>query len=209
MKRLNTIIALAGLAALVALGCGQSFAQDKSEAPATPGGPSGGAGPGGPGGMGGPGGGGFMGMGPGRGNFDPQSFMQQIQARMLEGFREQLGVTNDTEWNVISDRLSKVMQARTDVTLNNFGGLAGFGGRGGNQEARRMISSFGPPNPERDALQGALDTKASGNEIKSKLSALRENRKQKQSKLDKAQEELRQVLTLRQEALLVLGGMLD
>jgi len=44
--------------------------------------------------------------------------------------------------------------------------------------------------------------------VKAKLAKLRESRKEKEGKLEKAQEELRAVLTTRQEAIAVMMGLL-
>mgnify|MGYP001074398676 CR=1 FL=1 len=60
------------------------------------------------------------------------------------------------------------------------------------------------------ALQTTLENKdASADDIKAKLTALRTSRAKKEADLKSAREELRKVLTLRQEAQLVLMGMLD
>ena len=63
-------------------------------------------------------------------------------------------------------------------------------------------------NPELDALRKAIETKASAAEIKSKLADLRAARKQKEAELDKAQDELRKILSARQEAVAVTLGLL-
>ena len=67
---------------------------------------------------------------------------------------------------------------------------------------------FGPSNPEAEALQTAIDNKAPDAELKSRLERLREVRKENQAKLEKAQEELRAVLSLQQEAVAVVSGLL-
>jgi len=65
------------------------------------------------------------------------------------------------------------------------------------------------PSPEDDALQQALDNNAPKDQIKTALENVRAARKRKADELAKAQDDLRQVLTLRQEAALVSVGMLD
>src|SRR5581483_3582254 len=67
------------------------------------------------------------GNGNGRGNFDPA----QMQERMMTALRDQFGVKDDAEWNIIQERLTKVMELRRGAQ----GGMAGLGaifGRGGN-----------------------------------------------------------------------------
>lgn len=126
--------------------------------------------------------------GPG-GGFD----MAQIQERMLEGMKDRLG-SSDDEWVVIKPMVSKVMEAQ--FALRAFGGGGGgFGGfRGGSD------------NPEQQALRSAID---SGGDIEAKLKAYRAAREAKEDALQKAREELRAVLTVKQEATLVITGMLD
>src|SRR5476651_228010 len=55
---------------------------------------------------GGPGGGGGGGFG--GGGFDPA----QMQQRMMDRYREQLGFTNDTDWAAVQPLVQKVMDAR-------------------------------------------------------------------------------------------------
>jgi len=151
---------------------------------------------------------------PGGGNFDPQQFQQQMQQRMMGFFREQLAVTNDDEWGVIEGRLSKVVQARMETMLGGLGGFRGMmgGNRGGDGQAggrRGWLAGLGQPNPDADALQKAIETNASASQLKAALTKYRESRDRKQTELTRAQDQLRQVLSLRQEAVLVSLGMLE
>ena len=66
----------------------------------------------------------------------------------------------------------------------------------------------GTPNPEADALQKAIDSKASKAELKAALEKYVASRKAKQAELEKAQADLRKVLTPRQEAIATLNGLL-
>ena len=150
-----------------------------------------------------------------RGNFDPE----QMRQRMMERYKERLEVTNDDEWKLISDRIEKVMTAQRETRIGGFG-FGGPGGRrpggdnaqadNGNGGARRNRGGMfgGEPNPDAEALQKALDSKASADELKSKMAKLRDNLKEKETKLAKAQDELRKVLSVRQEATAVLMGLL-
>jgi hypothetical protein len=63
-------------------------------------------------------------------------------------------------------------------------------------------------SPELDALRKALDNKASAAETKAKLADLRAARKQKEAELEKAQDNLRAILSVRQEAVAVTLGLL-
>lgn len=132
-----------------------------------------------------------------RGNFDPAQIQQRI--------RDQLGFTNDTDWNAIQPLVQKVMDARMAV---GFGGRGfGRGGRGGSQGGGG--GGFGQPNPERDALQKLIDDNAPTSQIKDALAKYRTSQKSKQAKLVQAQEALRKVLTIKQEAQAAMLGLVD
>lgn len=64
-----------------------------------------------------------------------------------------------------------------------------------------------PPSPEIEALRKALDSKAPAAELKAKLAAVRTAREQKEANLATAQEELKQLLSARQEAVAVMFGL--
>jgi hypothetical protein len=157
--------------------------------------------------------------GGGRRNFDPAQFRQQ----MLDGLKDSMEVTNDDEWNVLQAAIGKVMDANQDVqsstprafgrggrNRNGGGGNGGGGtnanggGGGGNGGGRR-----GPaPSPEVEALSAAIDANASADEIKGKLAAVRSALEAKQAKLVAAQADLQKLVSTKQEAILVLRGIL-
>jgi len=92
--------------------------------------------------------GGGGGGGGGRGNFDPA----QMQQRFMERVHDNLGFTNDTEWNAVQPLVQKVFDAQRDArsgmgrmfrgnrggngananaNAGGGGGRGGFGGGGG------------------------------------------------------------------------------
>ncbi len=153
------------------------------------------------------GGGGGQGGG-GRGNFDPAQFQQ----RMMEGIRDQLGFTNDADWSAVQPRVQKVMDARRDVGVGGgFGRMfRNRGGNGDNANGGRRNNFFGgPPSPEAEALQKAIDDNSPPTQIKAALARYETSQKAKQAKLAEAQEQLRQVLTVKQEAQATLLGLLN
>ena len=178
--KMNQLLAACGIAAALFLGAGNVSAQNDN------------------------GGGG----GGGRGNFDPA----QMQQRMMDNIKDQLGYTNDTEWNAVQPLFQKVMDARRDV---GFGGGMGrlFRSRNrnnGDQAGANNRRNFGgTPSPEAEALQKAIDDKAPTAEVKTKLKAVQDETKANQAKLAAAQEDLRSVLTPRQEAIATLQGLLQ
>lgn len=135
-----------------------------------------------------------------RGGWDPA----QMRERMMGFYREQLEVKDDAEWSAIQPLIQKVMDAR----MSQFSGMRGmFPGRGG------PGGPGGPggdraASPETDALQKAIDGKASNAELKAALARYNDARKAKQAELEKAQDELRKVLSVRQEALATMRGLL-
>jgi hypothetical protein len=145
-------------------------------------------------------------------NMDPQQIQQMIQQRMMENFREQLAVTNDAEWSVIEERLAKVSKLRMESTINSGAGMMGGmrrGGGGGQGGGMRGFGNLFQQDADTKNLQDAVDNNSPTTQVKAAMTKLREARKQKQAELAKAQEELRKVLTTRQEATMILAGMLD
>ncbi len=169
------------------------------------------------------------------GNFDPQ----QMRQRMSDRMKEQFGVTDDSEWKVIFERINKVMETRRSAG-GGFGGPGGFGGGmmrppggpgagpGGNPEAAGGGAppqvgpggpgGFGggpggppgmrPSSPEVEALRKAIESKASNEELKARIAEVKAARARNQAALTKAQEELKQVLSLQQEAVATSMGLL-
>jgi hypothetical protein len=91
-------------------------------------------------------------------------------------------------------------QGPPDLAGESRGGPGGPGGPG----------SFGrQSSPELDALNKAIESKASTGEIKTKLDEFRTARKKKEAALEQAQEDLRKLLSVRQEAVAVTLGLLN
>ncbi len=134
---------------------------------------------------------------------------EQMQKMMVEGIKKQLTST-DEEWTVIEPRLSKVMKLSVS---SRFGGLRTMmGGPGGGQGPAREGGEREKSGVEKAAeeLQTVLkNTEASPADIKAKLTALRKEKEKAQTELITAKAELLSVLTLNQEATLVIMGMLD
>ncbi len=144
-----------------------------------------------------------------RGNFNPAD----MQARMLTALRERLEITDDEEWKLIAARIAKVSELRRGAA--GAGGFGAFGGRGGPPGGggdRGPGGGRGPGpgggSPEMTALSSAVRDKLPDAEIKSRLDRVREVRKDNEGKLTRAQEELRAVLSVRQEAVAVVFGLL-
>ncbi len=180
MKKLNQLLLAAGVAVLLSAGASSVSAQGR-----------------------------------GGGGFDPE----QMKQRMLEFYKTQLEVTNDDEWKVISERIEAVTTAQRDARAGGgmggaFGGRgggrgAGGGGAGGGDTANQQRNPFaGEPNQAVDDLKKAIEEKASAEDIKAKLAKARTAIKEREDKVTKAQAKLKEVLSVRQEAIAVTMGLL-
>ncbi len=192
MSKRTMLWAAAGvLVVMGALWSGQAFSQ-----PAGPGG-----------GMWGPGGG------------DPNVWRMMLDPNYIrraasDRMRQTLGAT-DEEWTVLEPKIEKVttlsLQARGGGMIAMGMGMFGFGGRGGGmggagaaagQQSELMKAS--------QALAELLKNKdASAADIKSALQAYRDARARARAELEQAQKELKELLTMRQEAQLVQMGLLE
>ncbi len=149
--------------------------------------------------------------GGGGGNFDPAQFMQ----RRLDRIHEQMGVTNDAEWNVLEGRIQKVFEAQT--ALFGFRGRGGGGRQGGGGGDNgggaggggRRGGFGGPPSPELESLQNAVQSNAPTEQIKAAMEKLRAARKAKEAELAKAQDDLKAILTVKQEAVAMANGLIN
>jgi len=152
----------------------------------------------------------------GPGGFDPA----QMQQRMMERYREGLEFS-EADWKAVEPIVIKVNEARRDVGMGAMG-RGGFGrppggGRGGAQGADAQAQGAqagrrgfgGETPPEVAALEKAIEAKAPASEIKAALAKARDARKVKEAALAKAQDDLRQVLSVRQEAQAYLLGLLN
>jgi len=145
-----------------------------------------------------------------RGNFDPAQFQQ----RMLDRYQEELGFTNDTEWDAVKPLVQKVTEAQMAERSGQMRGMFGRRNRGGNngdQANNRPPRGgmFGQPSPEAEALQKAIDDNAPSAQIKDLLAKYKAAQKVKRTNLETAQSNLRAVLSTKQEAQATLMGLLQ
>jgi hypothetical protein len=142
-----------------------------------------------------------------RGNFDPAQFRERAMNRL----KEQLGAT-DEEWKAIQPKVEKVMNAQRESRGGGFGfggggrgGPGGGGGGGGGDQA--PTTAVGKASAD---LRTTLEDKNAAPEtIAKKLSSLREAREKARKDVADSQKELKEILTQRQEAVLVINGMLE
>ena len=195
MRTRRTVVSavVVGIVAVVAVGL--ALAQDAPRAPRA----------GAAGTQGGGAAGGRQGGGPGGGRFDPAQMREQYMARIKESL--QMG---DEDWKALQPRIEKVMTLSREA--GGFGGMRMGGGPGGRPDSNRTETTT-PPSELTKAmqdLQKTLENKdAAAADIKAKLTALREAREKAKQELAKARDAVRELVTQRQEAQLVLMGILD
>jgi hypothetical protein len=154
---------------------------------------------------------------PQRGQFDPERMRQMMSQRMQELF----GAT-DQEWKILGPRVTKVMELSRQVGGGGRGGMmfGAMGRRGGPQGGPgggRFGGRQGTQGTEQTEVEKATEglrtllenTSATPEQIKNQLTTLRAAREKAKQQLAVAQKELRQIITLRQEAQCVMMGILD
>jgi hypothetical protein len=135
--------------------------------------------------------------------------MEQFRQRMEQRLKEQLGVS-DEEFKALQPKIETVGQLQRELNARGgmMGGRRGRGGQAG-PGGPNANAPTGPVATAREDLRKTLDNKsASADEIKAKLTALRDAETKAQGDLDKARQELKDLLTQRQEAVLVMDGVL-
>jgi Spy/CpxP family protein refolding chaperone len=160
---------------------------------------------------------GGQGGGGNRRQFDPEEFRKRMQERM----KENLGV-NDDEWKALQPKIDAVQKAQAATRGGGFGRMFGGGGGGGNrnrggnnpQNAPQAEDPNAPPKSEVEKKHTALQTLADKKDadekaVKDALKEYRDARDKSKVDLKKAQDELKELLTPRQEAQLVLMGLLE
>lgn len=136
---------------------------------------------------------------------------KQMESRGRDRLKEMLGAS-DEEWKILGPRVEKVRTLSAILNANVAGvGMMPFAGAG-----LRMMSSAGVDDQQLDIpkkaqiLQEALENKAaSPAEVATALKAYRAARAKGKEDLAKARKELRELLTVKQEAQLVTMDLLD
>jgi len=139
--------------------------------------------------------------------FDPTRMRQRFMDRIKDYIE-----AADEEWAVLRPRIEKVMALSREAS--GFGRMFGVmrrrGGPGGAPGAPRAEQPQSDVARAVQELQAALENEqATADEINAKLTALREAREKVKQELAQAREALRELVTPRQEARLVLLGILD
>ena len=145
-----------------------------------------------------------------RGNFNPAEFQQ----RMMERIKEQLKAPDD-EWQVLQPKIEKVFTAQRNSRAGDMGGWGrrGGGGEGGGGDRQRENNNNQPQSEVAKAsadLRSAIRSEnPSEQDIETKLAALRAAREKAAEELKTARQELKELISVQQEATLVLAGLLE
>lgn len=126
---------------------------------------------------------------------------KRMQEGILDDLRATMDVSDDAEWDLIRERIERVIEAKraaTSEALTSRSPMASFA----------IPSSNSSSNVQRNALQKAVDSNAGRPQLERALEAYLADRKAKELALDQAREDLRSILTLRQEAIVSLAGIL-
>jgi hypothetical protein len=176
------------------------------------GGGMGGGGMGG-GGMGGGGmaAGGMGGGGGGRGAMTPE---QQVTTS-LQRIQTSLNMAAGDEWTVLSAKIQKVLEDQQKLAAGaqnplQGGGRGGRGGMGGGAPTA-AADTTNPLAVARDDLSKAVATGTTTDDasLKTKMTAVRDQRKKLEDQLTTDQKTLQALCSVRQEAILVSMGVLN
>jgi hypothetical protein len=151
------------------------------------------------------------------GNRDPAR-MEQFRQQMSDRMKQAFGAT-DEEWKILQPKIEKVQTlARQSRGGGGMGMMFGRGGPGGGRGGNDKGGDRGGPPSDRpqsevekkvEVLQKVLENKeAKAEEIKTALAGVLAARAVAKKELEVAQKELREVLTVLQEARCVLMGIL-
>jgi hypothetical protein len=155
----------------------------------------------------------------------------QMQDMIAQRLKQLMGATDD-EWTIIGPKVLKVVslvssqsrgfQMRSLMGTSNQQGNPNQGGSNqgssnqgassqGNFQGRGMMgASTSSDNKALEELQTlAANKDATAAQLKEKISEVRKEKEESKQKQAKAQKELRELLSLRQEAVLVSVGLLD
>jgi len=141
--------------------------------------------------------------------------------------REAMGATPE-EWTLLQPKIEKVQQLQRAASTRGAGlgflngnrnntadpnAAGGRGGRGNRGQGGNGAAANDPPSPvatKAQELQTTLQNKDTPpEELKQKLAELRQVRTKARADLAKAQEELREIVTVRQESVLVTMSILE
>jgi hypothetical protein len=140
---------------------------------------------------------------------DPTILRRAALMRTLERLRVQLKPT-DEEWKVLAPRIEKLLLAQQDVRAGIRGpGRGGFGGAFGNFGGNNVAPTTEVEEAAADLRDVAQDPTVNSAEAKRRLSIYRKAREKARQRVEDAERDLKELLSQRQEGLLVMLGILE
>lgn len=136
--------------------------------------------------------------------------MQQMRQRMVEGLKQQLKCS-DEDWKAIGPAVEKVQEAQRELRRYSGGRMSFFAGmrRGREGEAARRVRTAAEESPLAPLRKLVEQDKPAAGELKTALAKFRKARDAKRTGLKKHQKFLLEIVTPRQELVLVLAGILE
>jgi len=130
-----------------------------------------------------------------------------VHPKRMERIRQQLEIKGADEWKIVEARVARVMEAERGMSLT--GSLKKRLAKrelppGYSKKSKHTVEAGGL-----DSLQEAIDSSASATDLKTTLEKYHQARKERMAKLERAQDDLRKVLTIRQEIQAILLGLLE
>lgn len=138
---------------------------------------------------------------------DREKVREALAARWKLRLKEQLGA-GDEEWKVLEPLILKVVQARREARVDAARGIGGGRSFRGGPPVSRGDGPSEVDEAEAALREVATDPDARGSDVARPLAEYRRARDAARQRLDAAEAELREVLTHRQEGVLIIAGIL-
>ncbi len=132
--------------------------------------------------------------------------LTQMRKALAEQMKKDLGVS-DEEFTAMQPRIEKVQNLRNEMLASTMTLMYGNMMRMPTTQPDAKVSDL---QEKTQALRKVVDNKDSkSQEIRDALAAYRDARAKARAEQEKAQKELKEILTPRQEAILVMKGLLE
>lgn len=145
-------------------------------------------------------------------SIDPSIIRKAAMARWMERLRLQLGAT-DEEWKVLEPKVEKLMQAQQEVRAGirgiGGGGPGGGSGRGGFFGGGNTGEPSEVEAAATDLREAARDPDVAARDTALALKDYRSARNKARQRVADAERELKELLSQRQEAILLMNGLLE
>jgi hypothetical protein len=147
---------------------------------------------------------------PGAGAGEPPAKVKMSpEEKSLQRYEELLGAS-DEEWAVIEPRLAAVVAWQREAGVGGANAKVPKGNKLPKVDAGGGQAPLSQAGEQAMALRElAMEKDARAGEMKERLERLRAERVKAKEELHKARERLRELLSVRQEVILVLAGVLD